>query len=125
MGDTRCDVLTAIGLTSLADAVRATADDTESQSAADAEKGKQRREEDSLSSALMLSARMEDLHAQRRALRGWAAFYESIGNRDQAREFSHLHADFDQKLKRQIEESGSKRRNVTRKLAESAGKARA
>lgn len=130
VGETRCDVITAVGLTSLAAAVCAQKGDepatpgeaAEAGEGDEGEGGRRRRTEDSLSSALMLSARIEDLHAQRRALHGWATHYEAIGDDAQAKAFGDLHADFEDKLKRKLEEGESERRRVLQKLADKAGK---
>ena len=45
---------------------------------------------------------MEDLHAQRRALRGWANHYAIIGDRTQAKAFEDLHTEFESKLNRAL-----------------------
>ena len=127
VGESRCDALTASGLTSLACAVGAQAEgegggggarasaDGDTADGEDRE-SKRRRTEDSLSSALMLAAQMDDLHAQRRALRGWADHYESIGDEAQATQFGDLHAEFHGKLERKL--AHSKGSTALRALAE-------
>jgi len=55
---------------------------------------KKRRAEDSLSSGLIIAARMQDGHAKRRALAGFASHYAAVGDAEQAREFSEMLTEF-------------------------------
>ena len=55
---------------------------------------KKRRAEDSLSSGLIIAARMQDAHAKRRALAGFASHYAAVGDAEQAREFSEMLTEF-------------------------------
>jgi hypothetical protein len=92
LGEGRCDGLTAPALTSLADAIGKDGEDYDHEGGA-----KRRRIEDSLSSALMIAARMEDLDAQRKALLGWSRHYAAVHDEAQAAEFGDLHAEFEGK----------------------------
>ena len=118
VGESRCDVLAAASLTALAAAVGANgggAADGEASSSAtvtspggggdggEADKDpKRRRSEDALSSALCMAAKMEDLHAQRRTLKGWSQHYVNIGDETQATAFGELYAEFEGKLSRRL-----------------------
>lgn len=127
VGDYRCDALTAHALMGCAAAMGASADAasdggasaTASASAAapdapDAAGGpsgeeapagggkSKRRREDSLSSALMLSAGSHDLHAQKRALQGWVAHYRETGELQQQQQFAEMLDGFKGKLSRKL-----------------------
>lgn len=116
VGESRCDVLATASLTALASAIGAkqgvppegaagaSGDGGDSEGSMDA---KRRRTEDCLSSALCVAAKMEDLHAQRRTLKGWAQHYVSIGDDSQASAFGDLYAEFEGKLSRRLRKAGA------------------
>ena len=101
VGESRCDALAAASLTALAAALDALPGADSADAAGGEVEGregkegpKRKRVEDSLSSALCIAAKMEDLHAQQRALQGWTKHYESVGDAQQASAFGDLFQEF-------------------------------
>ena len=114
VGESRCDALAAASLAAIAAALgsRPAGDGGEdsgsqggSAGSSSAGGGQRGRTEDSLSSALMISSKMEDLHIQLRALKGWAKHYESIGDTTQAKAFNELLSDFEGKLSKRLKKA--------------------
>lgn len=123
VGDSRCDALTVRGVTALAavtcsllkvhgstDAAGASAAAAGGPSEGGGEQPKdprRRRTEDSLSSALVLSSKMEDLHAQQNSLKMWTDYYTTIGDGVQAEAFGDLFGEFSGKLRRRLDQARS------------------
>ena len=115
VGDSRCDAVSATALASLAASISAQADQGPGSGGSGSGSSvgeKRRRAEDSLSSSLMLAAKLQDLPAQRRALDGWISHYEAVQDAEQLATFKRYRDDLEAKLK--AAQTKAKRNGATR-----------
>lgn len=90
IGDSRCDGLTASALAAMAAASRAGGAGGDGGDGLPERERKRRRAEDSLSSALIIAARMADDGIKRRTLDGFAKHYRALGEKEQQLEFEQM-----------------------------------
>ena len=118
VGDHRCDALAVHALTAIAAAIGAQPGEAGGASSSQGEgqgDPKRRRMEDTLSSALVISSKMDDNYAQRGVLAGWTKHYEAINDEQQAGAFRGLHDEFDGRLKKKIEAASKPVKDAAKK----------